>query len=248
MLKRMRVALVALLVMVTSLSAAAAERVDSLPAVKAQSSGRSELLMQISGEPIMVAKVEQENPNRAYMVIRPIGVLSDIDLVEMVMYDGTLYSRTGLETQWYIEATGLPEAAPIEDLPATPTGDVPVTHMGAMQIAGAPTEQYQIWLNSDTAGTTYLKFDLWVGVEANYLHQMQLGLYSNDPDFGGLALEIVQRSYDFDSSIKVYAPANAIEREIDSGLVGLSYATPEANLLLAPFTTNAARTWVANYR
>lgn len=248
MLKRVKIVLVAFLLMATTLSAAAAERVDSLPAIKVQTSGRSEMLMQIDGEPIMVATIEQENPNRAYMVIRPVGILSDIDLVEMVMYDGTLYSRTGIETQWYIEATGLPEASPIEDLPETPTGAVPVTHMGTMPIAGAATNQYQIWLNSDAAGTTYFKFDLWVGVEANYLHQMQLGLYSNDPDFGDMALEAVQRSYDFDSTIKVYAPANAIERELDSGLVGLSYTTPEANLFLAPFTTGTARTWLENYR
>jgi hypothetical protein len=220
MLRRFRNPLLALLLMLLIVvPAAAAERVDSLPAIKGYSSVRTEQVTLINGQPFMVAKMEAASGERLHGVLKALNEDGSVDeVLELVIYDGAIYTRENDNPQWYIENfESTPAPAPVPDAPAEDVDaeELPITFIGSMPIAGVMTDQYQIWINSGDP-TLYAKIDLWIGQAVNYPYQLQISIIGEDPDFGDLAIESVSRLYDHDATnIVVGPPTNAIPRPDD---------------------------------
>ena len=241
MLKRYRMAFAAVLVALVVLPVAAAERVDALPAVKAYNSGRFEQLLTINDIPFITGRGEMESNNRLHYVLKtvPMEGLAESTL-EIVVYDGTMYTREDDDTQWYIEDANVPIVPPSGDIPAEANLPFPVTKIGTVNVAGTPTDQYQIWIQDDPMGDL-MKYDLWIGQQMNYIYQDQLSLVTSDPDLGTLTLADLARTYDFNADIKVGPPANAKVRPNPTSLVSFSWQNRGLNKLAAPFATSAVR-------
>lgn len=241
MLKRYRMALAALLMVLVVLPAAAAERVDALPAVKAFNSSRFEQLLTINGIALIAGRGEMESNNRLYYVLKTIPSSGlEEETLEIVIYDGTMYTREDTDPQWYIEDSNVPIMPPSGDIPAEANLPFPVTKIGTVNVAGTPTDQYQIWIQDNAMGEL-LKLDLWIGQEKNYIYQEQLSIVTQDPDLGELTLADLTRAYDFDAAIKVGPPANAKVRPNPTSLTNFSHANPSLNKLAAPFVTSFVR-------
>lgn len=241
MLKRYRMALAALLLVLVALPAAAAERVDSLPAVKAYNSSRFEQLLTINGTPLIAGRGEMESNNRLYYVLKTLPSAGlDEETLEIVIYDGTMYTREGSDTQWYIEDRNVPLVPPSGDSPADASLPFPVTRIGTVNVAGTPTDQYQIWIQDNALGEL-IKLDLWIGQEKNYIYQEQLAIVTNDPELGQLTLADLTRAYDFDAPITVGPPANAQVRPSPAALTGFSWQNRRLNKLAAPFVSSFVR-------
>lgn len=216
MFRRLSGLALALLFVVLAAPAAAAERVDTIPEIRGFSAVRSESVMLINGTPFMVTKTEQSSPNRAHLVLKLIVPGEAEETIEAVLFDGKLYTRENTDAQWYIEDVDVPEL-PDQSLPID-LGDadgLPITKIGAATIAGAATDQYQIWFAGDAgSGIDHMALDLFIGQQINHLYQTQVRLLGNDPDLGELKIEAVTRNYDFDAAnIVVGPPTNAIPRE-----------------------------------
>ncbi len=238
MLKRYRMVVLALLLALVVLPAAAAERVDTLPPIKSYNSARFEQLLTINTMPLIVGRGEMESSDRMYFVLRTLPFVGmDESTLEIVLYDGTMYTREGGDTQWYIEDTNVPLALSSDDMP-------PVTKIGTVNVAGTPTDQYQIWIQDDPMGDL-LKLDLWIGQAQNYIYQAQLLIMTNDPDLGELTLTSLERFYDFDAAIKVGPPANAKVRPNPTTLASFSRQNRGLNTLAAPFASSTVRDLVS---
>ncbi|HYF65958.1 MAG TPA: hypothetical protein VD886_24225 [Herpetosiphonaceae bacterium] len=241
MLKRYRMALAALLMVLVVLPAAAAERVDALPAVKAYNSSRFEQLLTINGIPLITGRGEMESNNRLHYVLKTVPSSGlDEETLEIVVYDGTMYTRENADTQWYIEDSDVPIVPPSGDIPAEANLPFPVTKIGTVNVAGTPTDQYQIWIQ-DAAMGDLLKFDLWIGQQMNYIYQEQLAIVTTDPELGELTLADLHRAYDFDAAIKVGPPANAKVRPNPTSLTNFSWQNRGLNKLAAPFVSSFVR-------
>ncbi len=145
MLKRYRMVLAAMLLALVVLPAAAAERVDALPAVKAYTSSRFEQLLTINDMPFIVGRGAMESNNRMHFVLRTVPMFGlEESTLEIVVYDGTMYTREDADPQWYIEDAAVPIVPPSGDTPAEANLPFPVTRIGAVNVAGVPTDQYQI--------------------------------------------------------------------------------------------------------
>jgi hypothetical protein len=140
------------------------------------------------------------------------------ETIEAILYDGVYYVRQNDDTQWYIEGevtAPLPDnALPVED----DLTDLPITLIGAADVAGVPTDQYQIWFNFDDGSVITL--DTFIGQRTPYVHKLQLNAYSTPDDTLAL-LSFIYRYYDFEAEdIAVYRPENAIPRPAGEELVG----------------------------
>jgi hypothetical protein len=247
MLKHARFVLLAFLLLGIALPATAAERVAKLPEVKAVMSARFDLAVALNDMQFIVGKGEVASATRAHFVLRalPIGG-SDAATLEVVVYDGRIYTREDASTQWYVERmTDLPVNAP-EAQPQVDASAAPVSSIGSKTIAGTPTNQYQIWVASEENTTDHLALDFFIGQQVNYLHQYQISAFTTDEDFGELKLEQVTRLYDFeDRSIVVGPPANAIERPAMAGLLKPVVKGGLLSTLAAPLATHEMRQMAA---
>jgi hypothetical protein len=223
MLKHARFVILAFLLLAITLPAAAADRVDSLPEIRAAATARFDIALALNDTPFIVGKGEVASPTRAHFVLRtvPLGGLRESTL-EVVVYDGKIYTREDASTQWYVER--MPDL-PIDNPTAQPEVDVssaPVTSIGSKTIAGTPTNQYQIWISADDNSTDHIALDFFIGQQINYLYQYQISVFATDDELGELKLETVTRLYDYDDrSIVVGPPANAIERPAMTGLADI---------------------------
>jgi hypothetical protein len=241
MLKRYRMALAVVLVALVVLPVAAAERVDALPAVKAYNSSRFEQLLTINDMPFIVGRGEMESNNRMHYVLRTVPMEGlDESTLEIVVYDGKMYTREDADPQWYIEDVEVPTVPPSGDTPAEANLPFPVTRIGTVPVAGVPTDQYQIWIQDDPMGDL-LKIDMWIGQEKNYIYQTQLSIAMTDEDLGNLTVASLARAYDFDASIKVGPPANAKVRPNPTSLVNFSWQNRGLNKLAAPLVSTTVR-------
>jgi hypothetical protein len=249
MLVRSRIVLLSLVWALMALPAAAATRVEALPAIKESMAARFEQVLVLNDQAFMVGKGEIESPTRAYFVFRmlPMNGMPEMTL-EMVAYDGALYVRDPENGAWYVGSMDTtPVAAPGTD-PVLETGvaldDAPISSIGTTPIAGEATDQYQIWINDEDPQTTdHLKLDFFIGQRINYLHQLQVSLVATDPELGPVKLEAVTRLYDFDNpAIIVGRPTGAIE----IATATRSFTAPlqpggALSTLAAPFATSQLR-------
>lgn len=212
MLKRCRMLVLALLMVAVASPVAAVKTVERLPEVRPATSMRFEMALVLNNLPFIVGKGEMASPTRAHFVLKvlAVGNLPE-STIEIVVYDGTVYSRVDEETQFVIENQNLPVGAPDEEVIG---GDVTLGAISqfeeAVTIAGVRTIQYQIPLTFKNEPTIEsAKVDLFVGEQLNYLYQDQLTLSGTDPDLGKITLEEVMRFYDFDNpNIVVNRPTN----------------------------------------
>ncbi|HEY0737907.1 MAG TPA: hypothetical protein VGD69_23520 [Herpetosiphonaceae bacterium] len=183
-------------------------------------SARFDLALALNDMPFIVGKGEITGPSRAHFVLRtvPMPGLPE-STIEIVYYDGRIYSREDASTQWYVESE---LDLPVDDPTSLPEADVsnaPISSIGTKTIAGTPTNQYQIWIGADDGSTDHIALDFFIGQQINYLYQNQVSIFLTDEELGQLKLETVQRLYDYDDpSIVVGPPANAIERPAMTGL------------------------------
>ncbi|HEY0605038.1 MAG TPA: hypothetical protein VGD58_19120 [Herpetosiphonaceae bacterium] len=183
-------------------------------------SARFDLALALNDMPFIVGKGEISGPARAHFVLRtvPMPGLPETT-IEIVTYDGKIYSREDTSTQWYVESE---LDLPVDDPTSIPEADVsnaPISRIGTKTIAGTPTNQYQIWIGADDGSTDHIALDFFIGQQINYLYQNQVSIFLTDEELGLLKLETVQRLYDYDDpSIVVGPPANAIERPAMTGL------------------------------
>lgn len=221
MIHRLRLVLSALLLVATvvgaNLPAFAAERVEELPEVRPVSSARFDLAVALNDFQLIVGKGEITSATRAHYVLK----LLDLDgsvaaTLEVVLYDDKIYVRQDVDTQWYVtDLTTLPVDAPTS-APSVDVEAAPISSIGAKEIAGVLTNQYQIWISGENLGeeaapTDRVVLDFFVGQQVNYLHQYQISSFLTDPDLGDLKLEQATRLYDFNNpEIVVGPPANAV--------------------------------------
>ena len=243
MIKHARFVLLAFLLLAVALPAAAAERVEKLPETKAAMSGRFDLALALNDLQFIVGKGEVASPARAHFVLRalPIGG-RPAETLEVVVYDGRVYTREDASTQWYVQsAVDLPVDAPTAQ-PQVNTTSAPVTSIGSKTIAGTPTNQYQIWIAGDENTNDHVALDFFIGQQVNYLYQYQISAFTTDEELGDLKLEQTLRLYDFDDrSIVVGPPANAIERPAMAGLLKPVINGGLLSTLAAPLTTSEMR-------
>jgi hypothetical protein len=210
MLKRFRIPLIALLLTLIVLPAAAAERVDDLPEIKEISSVRFEIADVLNGELFIAGKGEATAADRMHYVLKSIPFGNEPqEVLEVVVYDGKVYTRENNDTQWYLEDEGDVSSLTHNAM----ANEIPVSKIGSMSIAGVMTDQYQVWLAGDGGDIDHIALDFWIGQQMNYLYQEQISIIGNDPDLGELKLEEVTRYYDMDAAnIYVGPPANAKPR------------------------------------
>ena len=221
MINRIRLVLPALLLLATVFGAGApaiaADRVDALPEVRDTSSARFDLALAVNDEQLLVGKGEVASATRSHFVLKLLEVDGSVAAtLEIVLFDNKVYVREDADPQWYM--TDLPPL-PVSDPAAPPAVDVeaaPISSIGAKEIDGVLTNQYQVWISGENLGDVtldvdHIALDFFVGQQINYLYQYQTSAFLTDPDLGDLKLENVTRLYDFnDPSIVVGAPANAI--------------------------------------
>jgi|GEM_PF-3118940 len=245
MLKRGWFLLLALPVVLLAIPAAAAERVNSLPAVEPTMSGRFELALVLNDQPFIVGKGELASATRAHFVLQSVPLAGEpVETIEVVVIDDTIYTREGDDTQWYVSTqTNIPVAQPGAD-PEVDIAAAPISMIGTKDIAGTPTDQYQIWIAEKGAkGSDHIALDFFIGRAVKYLHQYQVSIFETDEQLGQLKLETVVRSYDFnDPSIVVNAPENAIPAPVTaSGLVAPMRNGGVLSTLAAPLSTPQLR-------
>lgn len=220
MVKHVRFVILAFLLLAIALPAAAAERVNAIPEVRSVMSARFDIGLALNDMPFIVGKGEVASPSRAHFVLRTVAMpgLPESTL-EVVVYDGRIYTREDASTQWYVETEA---ELPIDDPTAAPEADIsnaPISSIGSKTIAGTPTNQYQVWIGAEDGSTDHIALDFFIGQQINYLYQYQISIFASDDELGLLKLETAQRLYDFDDpSIVVGPPANAIERPVMAGL------------------------------
>lgn len=183
-------------------------------------SARFDLALALNDMPFIVGKGEVASPTRAHFVLRTLPMEGVPEAtVEVVTYDGRIYSREDASSQWYVEnALDLPVDAPTS-APEADVSAAPVSSIGSKPIAGTPTNQYQVWVGADDGSTDHIALDFFIGQQINYLYQYQISIFATNEELGQLKLETVERFYDYDDpSIVVGPPANAIERPAMTGL------------------------------
>lgn len=226
MLYRHRFILLVLLLL-TTMPAVAAERVDTLPAIKEFTAVRFEIALFQNGRPSIVGKGELTNANRAHFVLKTLPSSGlEPATVELVTYDGTVYSRMNDSTQWYIEGSTTQVGPPNT---STAVSDVPGTLslIGPVDVAGTPTNQYQVWMPG-SSGEDHTALDMFIGQQASYLYQLQLTAFT-----GADNVALTYRFYSFDDgTISVAVPAGAIRRtsSLPSPLKLASYHGPLSTL------------------
>jgi hypothetical protein len=221
MINRIRLVLPALLLLATVFGAGsraiAADRVDALPEVRDASSARFDLALALNDEQLIVGKGEVASATRAHFVLKLLDVDGSVAAtLEVVLFDNNVYVREDADPQWYVtDISTVPVADPVA-APAVDVEAAPISSIGAKEIAGVLTNQYQVWISGENLGNEtgdidHIALDFFVGQQVNYLYQYQISSFLTDPDLGDLKLEEVTRLYDFnDPSIVVGAPANAI--------------------------------------
>ena len=235
------------MLLVLALPAAAAERVASVPEIKPTMRARFDLAYVLDNRPIIVGKGEVVGPNRAHFVLHALSRMGAPEAaLEIVLYDGRLYTREDASAQWYVESDLVLPVGDPTSVPEADISNVPITSIGSKTIAGTPTSQYQIWVGTDDGSTDHIALDFFIGQQINYLYQYQASLFLTDPDdIHQLKLEMVERFYNFDDpSIVVGPPANAIERPAMAGLVEIRNGGI-LSTLAAPLGTAELRDMVA---
>src|SRR5215217_6006129 len=116
----------ALLILIISPAAAAPTRVDTLPAPAPFTSARFDFALVAFGQPLGYGKGEVESPTRLHLALKtpPMGDQPE-QTVEIIFYDGTIYSRENESTQWYIESTGPTDGLPTGGVPSDVASELP---------------------------------------------------------------------------------------------------------------------------
>jgi hypothetical protein len=236
-LLRLLAAFAVFLLLVTP--SAAQTRVDSLPPTAAFDKARFEFVLTFFGEPVAVGRGAIDGPNRLHLTLKTVD-LPDLptETIEAILYDGVYYVRENDDPQWYIEddvSAPLPDTAlPVGDDSADP----PITLIGAADVAGVPSDHYQIWFNLDDGSVITL--DTFIGQRTPYVHKLQLNAYSTPEDALAL-LSFIYRYYDFEAEdIAVFRPENAVPRPSGAAHGGLS-----AQVKLGMFQLRDALHWQA---
>jgi len=203
---------IALIALAATPAAAAPTRVDALPEITAAQSNRFDFALTLFGQVIGYGKGEVESPNRIHLAVETVPQGNEpVETVEAIIYDGVFYVRENQNTQWYIEGE-VPAPLPEDELPVTDVaaGDVAITLIGDADVAGAPTSQYQLWINGEDGSV--ITSDLFIGRGGpSYLHKLVVSGYSSGEDTVPL-LTLDYRYYDFNAQITVYRPEGAVAR------------------------------------
>lgn len=203
---------------------AAQTRVDALPEITPVTSNRFDFALTLFGEIVAYGKGEAESANRIHLTLKSVAPPGEpVETVEAILYDGVYYTRENDSTQWYIEGEVV-APLPEDQLPAADFADVPITLIGEAEVAGAPTYQYQIWINNEDESVTTA--DFFIGRSPSYLHKLVVSAYLSGEDTISL-VGLDYRYYDFNAEVKVYAPQGAVNRPASSatslpGLLKLS--------------------------
>jgi hypothetical protein len=238
----------ALLLLVVSPVAAAPARVDALPAPAPFRSARLDFALVAFGQALGYGKGEIESPTRIHLTLKtpPMGNQPE-QTIEVVFYDGALYSRENESTQWYLESSGSAQPLPVDEVPSDLVGavpaDVPITLIGERDVAGAATSQYQLWLGA--GDRSFSTVDLFLGTQVAYLHKLQISAYSDIEDLAPL-LGLDFRFYDFDSpAIKVAPPAGAEPRSsmvaIPQAVTSLGHSATGLSNVIQGLSTRASQ-------
>lgn len=239
--------------LLSTTAAFAAERVTAVPPVTSFISARFEVApMVVNGRPVMVGRGEMASPSRAHLVLQTLpGSGQREQTLEIIVYDGTTYVREDTSPQWYVESTRdvccIPPADQSADSVVEAFGTpAAVTKIGSMPIAGAPTDQYQVWFGrvaEDPPSLDHITLDFWIGQQINYVYQLQVSFYEVDPELGSIRGAFVQRFYDFNASnIVVRPPADAVARSTGSArLVSTLRGSAWLRTVLAPLGTPELR-------
>ncbi len=212
MFKRIASLLLGLSLCLIALPAAAAERVASLPDIAPVVSGRFDFALAVNKQVLGYGQGEFSGDLVHAVFVDAI----ENSLVEIVTTPDRVYVREGVQTRWVtapVEQLDVPVSGPAT--PAVPAGDIAIYRVGDVDVAGAPTTQYQINLGSagmlpadlmETGGLKSAKLDLFVGVNDRYLHKMQVTTVVADPQLGDVELELVMRFSAFNQPVVIGAP------------------------------------------
>jgi hypothetical protein len=250
--RRTLVLLLTVLAFVVTPLSWAQERVDELPPIRSFTSSRIDMAITAQGQTFAVGKGLIENPNRVYFVFKTIAI-GDLpeSTLEVVVYDGAVYTREDEDPQWYVQEDGLPVNPPTTGQPTAIPPEIPITLIGTVDIAGTPTSQYQLWIDENTgaadatggvttdSGLDYLTIDMFIGQQINYLYQLQATVYADDPDLGQVSLGATIRFSDIDvGGLVVTPPTGAIPAEQRASAMRPLLYQPFGSLM-APFTVPA---------
>ena len=214
-MKRLMSILFVIGLMLFAVPARAADVVSTLPELRWPASGRFEFAIAFEGSALLVSQTRfvvgrTPQEDQYHSVTRN---LARPEALEEIVVGGRSYSRLTAETRWKSrpydpdQAFFNPRGEPLRMLPS---GNATVIRVGDVNIAGAPTTQYQIPLDpklTDVPTATAAKLDLFIGKNDGYLHKGQVTIRTPLEE-GGPAGDFVYvyRVYDFNAPVVIGPP------------------------------------------
>lgn len=199
MLRRLRYLSIAL-VCFALLPIAAASAEAGVPQFRSFRSSRFELVLVQGGQVAVVGRGETVFPGRQHVVISDLTSDGQVaQTQETVLYDGIVYFREDDSDNWEVSIS----TSPVED-PTTyyaslaPASDYVM--IGKAEIAGVAATQYQAQIRFSDDGPPIAVIDAWIADESGYLVQSQITQSDTDSSGAPITIEIVARSFDFDSA------------------------------------------------
>lgn len=246
MLRRFRMSFFAFVALALALpTLAAAEPVASLPAIQPTQSARFEVANAFNGAAFIVGRGEVIAPDAIHYVLRTVPAEGEAEeSFEVVIIDGQVYYRQNDAGEWNVDFASGPVLDPAAEQIAGAEAAGPLERIGSVEIAGVPTEQYQVLAsNNGTATRPYATADWFIGQTTPWLYQSQITEYNTDPEFGDYRLESVIRTFDHgDPSIKITAPDGVDVAPIRGPVPWSLAARPNVGQILAS-PTSAAAAW-----
>jgi hypothetical protein len=199
----------------------AADQVDVVPSFELPQSGRFDVFYGEGETSLLVGSGKFASLTRFYVAYQLQLPNEPLEVGEAVFYDGTLYTRKGDNSQWFVESQdeSFPtdaeirtELASIIGEPITEEEGITLVRLGTETVSGVETTHYQVVIVDEPG-----KIDIWVGREDTIVYQAQLTAVLDGP--GGTTEEGVAliRFYDVNAAgIEVVEPENAFPQSPES--------------------------------
>ncbi|MCU0491861.1 MAG: DUF2092 domain-containing protein, partial [Chloroflexaceae bacterium] len=175
-MRRLMRVVVTLLLLLVTFNQFSVARAQTLPQTQPVNQARFDFAIKAEGALLGYGTGRLESPTRMYAVSKLL--LGDgEETVEVVIYDGTQYTRVNDETTWTAEELVTPGVdVPAGQLLTPDLAEFPITLIGTEQVDGVATDHYQIWIN-ETETTGYTKIDMWIGQQTRYVQQLNVAFF-----------------------------------------------------------------------
>lgn len=203
--KRFVSVLLAAMLLLVAAPTMAAQRVDTIPAFSAPTSGKLKIAVAIR-----LLTGNQETAILAYGNGRFSGdrlALTVVDTqskqqIDLIVIGNTVYLRAPGSDKWTVATpdTTVPVSNPMA--PTTPADINPtISRYDEVEaVEGVPTTHYQLWISASSlpaasadalkaAGIQAVTEDVFVGVADNLLRKTQSNILGTDPQFGAFTIE-----------------------------------------------------------